>query len=76
MLKDVLDSITKSIQDERTQEQLNIALGPITYRIKMFSTLLVIILIALVINFVYMNVLLYDIRRNVINCGPVPMFSN
>lgn len=63
MFKDVIDTIIKELQNERNQEQINIVLEPVSYKFKTSFYVVVVLLILMVGNLIYSNVLLSEIIR-------------
>jgi len=64
MFKDVLETIVNELQNEKNQEHLYSIIGPLSYRIKTSFYIVIILLILMVANLVYSNILLSEIIKS------------
>ena len=67
MIKDIIETVMKELQNEKTQEHINSVLGPVSYRIKSSFYLIIILLIIMIANLVYSNILLTEIIKGTKN---------
>jgi len=63
MFKDIISTIVKELQNEQTQEHINEVIEPISYRMKSAFYIVVLLLILMVGNLVYSNILLSEIVK-------------
>jgi len=59
MIKDVLGTIIKEFQNE--QEHINEIIGPITYKLKIAFYVTIILVLGILINATYSNILLHNL---------------
>jgi hypothetical protein len=64
MIKDLIETLVKELQNERNQEHLYTILEPLSYRIKTSFYIVIILLILMVANLVYSNILLSEMMKN------------
>lgn len=62
MFKDVIETVFKELQNEKNQEYLYAILDPFTYKIKISFYIVAVLLILIVSNLVYMNIVLSDLK--------------
>jgi hypothetical protein len=63
MFKDIIETIVKELQNEKNQEHIYSVLEPLSYKIKTSFYIVIILLILMVANLVYSNILLSEIIR-------------
>ena len=63
MFKDIIETVIKELQNEKTQEHIDSVLGPFLYRIKSSFYLTIILLIIIIANLVYSNILLTEMTK-------------
>jgi hypothetical protein len=63
MFKDIIETVVKELQNIKNQEYLDTVLGPVLYRIKSSYYIIIILLIAIVGNLVYSNILLSEMIK-------------
>jgi hypothetical protein len=63
MFKDMIETIVKELQNEKTQEHIDSILGPVSYKIKTSFYIIVILLILMLANLVYSNILLTEMIK-------------
>ncbi len=63
MLKDVIETIVKELQNEKNLEDLDMVVGPVLYRIKTSYYIIIILLILIVANLIYSNILLSEMIK-------------
>ena len=63
MFKDIISTITKELQNEQNQEHVGIVLEPILYKMKSSYYIIVILMILIVANLVYSNILLSELVK-------------
>lgn len=63
MFKDIIETIGKEIQNERNQEQLYIIFEPLIYKFKTSFYIIIFILILVLTNLFYSNMLLTEIIK-------------
>lgn len=63
MLKDIVETIVRELHNEKNQEQLDSVIGPLSYRIKSSYYIIIILLILMVGNLVYSNILLSEVIK-------------
>jgi len=65
MIKDILENLIKELQNEKNQENLHSALEPFSLRIKLSFYLVVFLLILIICNLIYSNVLISEIIKSI-----------
>lgn len=63
MFKDIIETISRELQNEKNQEHIYSVLEPVSYRIKTSFYIVIILLILMVANLVYSNILLTEIIK-------------
>ncbi len=63
MLKDIVETIIRELQNEKNQEYIEFVFKPMSYKIKTSFYIIVIMLILIIGNLVYSNVLLFEIIK-------------
>jgi len=67
MFKDIIETIVKELQNEKTRENFDkysdLFLGPLIYRLKISYYIIIFLLILMVANMIYSNILLSEIIR-------------
>ena len=63
MFKDIIETVVKELQNEKTQEHLYSVLEPLSYKIKTSFYIVIILLILIVSNLVYSNTLLSEMIK-------------
>jgi hypothetical protein len=71
MFKDIIETIAKELQNERNQGHIYSVLEPVSYRIKTSFYIVIILLILMVANLVYSNILLTEMIKG----NKKPMFN-
>jgi len=61
MIKDILENLINELHNEKNKEQLYTALEPFSYKLRMSWYLLIIILVVVVANLIYTNLLLSEL---------------
>lgn len=64
MFKDIISTIVKELQNEQNQEHINEVLEPVTYRIKSSFYIVIILLVLMVGNLIYSNILLSEMTKS------------
>jgi hypothetical protein len=64
MFKDIIETIARELQNEKNQEQIYTVISPLSYRIKVSFYMVLILLVLMVGNLVYSNLLLSEMIRN------------
>jgi len=72
MFKDIIETIAKELQNERNQEHLYTVIEPLSYRVKTSFWVVVVLLILMVGNLIYSNILLSEVVKN----GKKPALTN
>jgi len=63
MIKDILDNLIKELHNEKNQENLYAALEPFSYKLKMSYIFVIVLLVLMLGNLVYTNILLSEIIK-------------
>ncbi len=63
MFKDIIETIAKELQNEKNQEHLYSVFEPLSHRIKTSFYIVIILLILIVGNLIYSNILLSEIVK-------------
>jgi len=63
MFKDIIETISKELQNEKNQEHISSVIEPVSYRIKTSFYIITILLILIIANLVYSNILLTEIIK-------------
>jgi hypothetical protein len=63
MLKDMIETMVKELQNEKNQEHINTIFEPVSYRLKTSFYIVIILLILMLANLVYSNILLTEIIK-------------
>lgn len=64
MFKDIISTIVKELQNEQTQEHINEVLEPVSYRMKSAFYIVIVLLVLMVGNLIYSNILLSEMVRS------------
>lgn len=65
MIRDILDQVIQEAKDNKNQEVMSSIFKPLTYKIKIAYTIILLLLIILIINVLYSNTLLREIIKKV-----------
>ncbi len=68
MFKDIIETIVKELQNEKNLEHLDIVISPVLYKMKTSYYIIIILLVLIVANLVYSNILLSEMIKNSKKC--------
>lgn len=71
MLKDIILTIIKELQNEKNQEHIDNILRPVSYKLNTSFYIMVVLIILILVNLVYSNILLTEITKGYIKISNI-----